>query len=460
MVSSTLRLAKNRTFSFIWQLLPFIWLSTLRGFTSDMERIKLDYSKKNILIPSQKEYKLQLVAKTEHFIKRVRWKALEYDGKLLAQDKKTYGFRTRNCPPPSTELKKFEKDLMSMIRNVEFRQYSNDFQEHVRNDIRNIRQSGKVVVSADKSGNMYKMDKTDYKKHLSNSITTDYKKADYRNVNSINSEARKIAKSLDLDDRMEVMHQSEAYITIKDHKADFPARPSFRLINTSKSDVGRVSKIMLDEINSELLAAINLNQWKSTNAVIDWFDNTRGKRKCTFIQFDIESFYPSISMELFNKALQFASQHVTITDDYKKVIMHARRTLLFSGEVPWTKKSNANDFDVPMGSYDGAEVGELVGTFLLSEIVDVIDKKDVGLYRDDGLGVMRNIGGPEIERRKKKIIQIFKEHDLNVTIDAHLKSARYLDVEFDLRTSSYRPYRKPGSELTYVNRKSNHPQQY
>ena len=97
-----------------------------------MERINLDYSKKNILIPSQKEYRLQLVAKTEHFIKRARWKALEFEGKLHAQEKKTYGFRARNCPPPSEGLKQFEDDLMRMIRNIEFRQTTNDFQENVK----------------------------------------------------------------------------------------------------------------------------------------------------------------------------------------------------------------------------------------------------------------------------------------------------------------------------------------
>ena len=42
-------------------------------------------------------------------------------------------------------------------------------------------------------------------------------------------------------------------------------------------------------------------------------------------------------------------------------------------------------------------------------------------------------------------------------IETNLKSVRFLDAEFDLRTNSYRPFRKPGSQLLYVNRKSNHP---
>ena len=255
------------------------------------------------------------------------------------------------------------------------------------------------------------------------------------------------------------MKQPEAYVTIKGHKPDFLTKPSFRLINPSKTDVGKVSKLMLDEINSGLLASVRVNQWKNTKAVTDCFDGIRGKRNCTFIQFDIESFYPSITENLFNKAFDYASNHVDIPENYKTVVMHARRTLLFSDETPWKKRTNETDFDVPMGSWDGAEVCQLVGTFLLSKVIEVVDKADIGLYRDDGLGVLRNIGGPEIERRKKKIIQIFKTYGLDVakTFLTGLKAAQFLDVELDLRNGCYRPYRKPDSSLLYVNSKSNHP---
>ena len=38
-----------------------------------------------------------------------------------------------------------------------------------------------------------------------------------------------------------------------------------------------------------------------------------------------------------------------------------------------------------MGSYDGAETCELVGSFLLSHFQDL--NTNVGLYRDDGLAI-------------------------------------------------------------------------
>ena len=54
------------------------------------------------------------------------------------------------------------------------------------------------------------------------------------------------------------------------------------------------------------------------------------------------------------------------------------------------KKQN-EAFDVTMGSYDGAEVCELVGLFILSELTKLIDKNSIGLYRDDGLAILKTV---------------------------------------------------------------------
>ena len=45
--------------------------------------------------------------------------------------------------------------------------------------------------------------------------------------------------------------------------------------------------------------------------------------------------------------------------------MEARKTHLFHDYIPWVKRSGNGEFDVPMVSYDSAEVCELVGGFLL-----------------------------------------------------------------------------------------------
>ena len=42
-----------------------------------------------------------------------------------------------------------------------------------------------------------------------------------------------------------------------------------------------------------------------------------------------------------------------------------------------------------MGSFDGAEVCELVGTYVLSKLASKYDKNQIGLYRDDDLAVVK-----------------------------------------------------------------------
>ena len=48
------------------------------------------------------------------------------------------------------------------------------------------------------------------------------------------------------------------------------------------------------------------------------------------------------------------------------MIFHCRRSLLFHDNEPWIKKDSNGDFDVAMGSYDGTEVYELAGLFMLT----------------------------------------------------------------------------------------------
>ena len=49
------------------------------------------------------------------------------------------------------------------------------------------------------------------------------------------------------------------------------------------------------------------------------------------------------------------------------------------------------NFYVPMGCYDGAESSELVGSFILNKLTSIVNKPDIGLYRDDGLGIFYNV---------------------------------------------------------------------
>ena len=69
-----------------------------------------------------------------------------------------------------------------------------------------------------------------------------------------------------------------------------------------------------------------------------------------------------------------------------------------------------------MEAYDGAEVCELVGNYLLYELSKLYKKNDIGLYRDNRLAVFKNKSGPESKKIKKSIQAIFWENKLKITI--------------------------------------------
>ena len=161
---------------------------------------------------------------------------------------------------------------------------------------------------------------------------------------------------------METMTSSGAFILLKDHKTNFETNLPRRLINPAKSCAGKISKVILDRINSSLRLLTSLNQWRSTREVLSWFQTNCETSRSKFLQYDIEAFYPSISEELLNRALSFAQSHITIPHSDIETIKHSRLSLLFCprGEM-WQRKESL--FDVTMGSYDGAEVCELVGLY-------------------------------------------------------------------------------------------------
>ena len=81
-----------------------------------------------------------------------------------------------------------------------------------------------------------------------------------------------------------------------------------------------------------------------------------------------------------------------------------------------------------MSAYDGADVCELIGTFMLSLLSKHISKNHIGLYRDAGLAILKNTSGPEAEQLKKKLQKLIKEKDLDIIIQFNLKITNYLDI--------------------------------
>ena len=92
------------------------------------------------------------------------------------------------------------------------------------------------------------------------------------------------------------------------------------------------------KINDSIRQQLNLNQWRSTSIVIDWFKNIDSKDSKHFLQLDIVDFYPSITGKLLTNALAFAKSMIQIEPSATNIITHSRKSLLFLDSTVWMKK--------------------------------------------------------------------------------------------------------------------------
>jgi hypothetical protein len=395
-----------------------------------------------------------MIHSAEKFIRAVRWKTFFFHNPSQKPDTKdTYGFTSTKAPPMIPELKKFEDGLHNLIQDIEFKPVESKFQKHLNNDIRDIKKSDQLLIPADKTTNFYKVNPKQYNELLHTNITKDYKKAPASLEQDINTGDKDIASNLKLADRINIMAKKEAFITLKDHKPNFKNNPKCRLINPTKSEIGKISKQILEKITTNVKKTTKFQQWKNTNEVIQWFTSIDNKANNSFICFDVVEFYPSITEELLSKAIDFAEKYTTITEHEKHIIAHTKQSLLYNINNTWRKKNTTN-FDVTMGSFDGAETCELIGLFMLSQLQDL--GINVGLYRDDGLAVCDKTPR-QIEQIKKKMCHIFSSQKLKITIDANLKVIDFLDTTMNLLTGTFKPFMKPNNNPLYVHKDSNHP---
>ena len=85
-----------------------------------------------------------------------------------------------------------------------------------------------------------------------------------------------------------------------------------------------------------------------------------------------------------------------------------------------------------MGSYNGAELCELVGLYFLDLFTKKFGKQNIGLYRDDSFSWFENMSERDLYKITKKILKIFKSTGLSITVECNLIVTDFLDVTFDL----------------------------
>ena len=416
---------------------------------------------KNIPIAGIKEVRIQNMQSVNVFMNSAKWRAgfaLNPDWK--GDNKETYGFRSTAAPPQIKELEELQDKLADMVVNLKFKEapIRNKLQDKLRKEIKEINKDKKVFVKADKTSNYYKVEVDSYENLLHDNITKDYRKTDEAKVDAIKDEATKIATRLELEDRIFKTSKREATITLKDHKALFRENPTCRLINPTKPEMGRASKRILSKVITEVKKRTQYHQWKSTNATTKWFQEKSSEQpnrsKLNFIQCDIEAFYPSISQELLNNALNWATTYTTITEEEREIILHSKRSVLYFKGTPWVKQEDP-DFDIGMGAFDGAECCDLVGLYLLSQMQHL--NIAIGLYRDDCLAIS------SLTKRQNQLVlqelhRIFNRNGLKIPgAEANRRVVDYLNVTMDLSTGSFKTFAKEGDTLAYVDSRSNHP---
>ena len=96
-----------------------------------------------------------------------------------------------------------------------------------------------MLIFADKTSNTYKAAPQEYSNLLEDNTTKSFKKSTDCLEKAINIEAKNIAKKIQLRDRIECLARTHAFITLKDHKDSFQSSLPSRLINPSKSELGK-----------------------------------------------------------------------------------------------------------------------------------------------------------------------------------------------------------------------------
>ena len=96
------------------------------------------------------------------------------------------------------------------------------------------------------------MTKDAYDELHKKSIQNEYKKCNESYVDRINLNDRLLAEDLDIDNRAYAYSTCESFVTIKDHKENYINNTKCRLINTAKSDMGKVSKTILSKLVTSL----------------------------------------------------------------------------------------------------------------------------------------------------------------------------------------------------------------
>ena len=434
-----------------------------------MESRKFDYnySVKDIPAPSQKEYKMALIRRTEEFIIRLRWAFLFFmKPKAFNNDNKANKYKLKNDKFPDKvnhpSLEAFEKELWQMVENVEFKRTNCAYMTKLKIEKEKISNENDLIIKADKSSNMYKINKDRYLEIVQNEISKTYKRVtNPSKIKNMDLNAKNTTDKLGISERIQKTKKAFAKVQVKDHKERFPNDVEYRLLNPAIHEIGIINRKVLRRSVEALKKHLKVNLWKDSSEAVNWFKHIEEKHQTCFIQMDIKKMYSSITKQTFEKTIAWAQsfEFINISKEEIELLYKGRESILFFNQREYEKRNNPS-FDVTEGSFEGAEVAELIDLMILHEIVNVkklLKANEIAIYRDDCLIAVR-INPLQQDKLRKQLIKLFKEEfKFEITIEINMKVVNFLDVTLNLITNAYNPYTKPGNQPIYVNAKSNHP---
>ena len=95
-------------------------------------------------------------------------------------------------------------DLWDLVNKIMFRKVSSNLQESAKEEIKTIKKSKRLFVFADKTSNIYQIEKNEYKKLTSDAITSTYKKIPDKISNKVNADGKKTVENKEVANRIYV----------------------------------------------------------------------------------------------------------------------------------------------------------------------------------------------------------------------------------------------------------------
>ena len=120
-------------------------------------------------------------------------------------------------------------------------------------------------------------------------------------------------------------------------------------------------------------------------------------------------------------------------------------------------KSHVDNFNVPRGAYDSAQVPDLTGIYILDTLGRIFNLEQVGLLPGWRNYLHPDSNSPKTSKIQKKIIRAFKLLGLQIEIASNLKIVDFLDVTLNLDNDTFKHFSKSNSTPTNINIDSIHP---